>query len=248
MNFTTNFLINSLQENIVITSSVLDESDCCEENKYKSYFSYKRLVNSKKINLSSYCKTNNNSILFLEDEDLYTTIGNYIPIPCLDFILTYQSKDTLRATKNILLVKRKNWPMAGYWWPIGGRRVLPELSSFEWSILEDIYWRIYNDLGIRNESIISVQKIIDSDHFHFYLNNEQVIKKRVTPVNTFVIEVEKECIDYITLPKEASCSKWFSKESFIDTLDSSVVCDHLKIIGALIFNVNIELELKYHNL
>lgn len=46
-------------------------------------------------------------------QDLYKTIISHVPIVCVDIILRHRDK--------VLLVKRKNNPLMGDWWVVGGR-------------------------------------------------------------------------------------------------------------------------------
>ena len=57
---------------------------------------------------------------------LYRKISNRIPILCVDLIIT----DELGR---YLLVKRKNHPLRGHWWVVGGRVLLgehPETAAY----------------------------------------------------------------------------------------------------------------------
>lgn len=53
------------------------------------------------------------------EKDLYDRILRVMPIPCVDLFVTDSSG-------KVLLVKRKNYPMKGYWWFPGGRVLFNE--------------------------------------------------------------------------------------------------------------------------
>jgi hypothetical protein len=179
------------------------------------------------------------SMLALVNE--YSDFGDHIPIPCHDFIL----KSVVNSKQFFYLITRNYWPMSRAWWPVGGRRILPCLyESFieEWCIWDEVYWKLQEDLELSFDSVIGIQEIARSDHYHLCFCNaklDQIIRRRVTPVTTYLVEIRNEAMKQICKPKtEASIGRWFSEfelNEYLGKLEKVMIYpDHLRVIFSAI--------------
>jgi len=58
----------------------------------------------------------------LIERGLYQKISGSVPIVCVDLLI-------LNRDKKLLLVKRRNHPLKGHWWVVGGRILLGETPT-----------------------------------------------------------------------------------------------------------------------
>lgn len=214
-----------------------------------SNFGYTYITYSRLPNLSgTLIKPASNTAHFgrisaLASSDDYSYFGDHIPIPCHDFIL----KSVIDNEQFFYLIRRRYWPMNSAWWPVGGRRVLPcILDDFreDWCLWDEVYWKLQADLGLFPDSIVGVQELARSDHYHICFKDgkfDQIVRRRVTPVTTYLIEIENTAMCRILKPKtEASAGNWFSeytlKEQLMKCDQVMSYPDHLRVLFSSVLN------------
>lgn len=68
------------------------------------------------------------------DESTYRRITELLPIPCVDVVV--------RSTVGVLLVRRNQHPLKGYWWVVGGRIWLGE------AVLDAVRRKCAEEIGV----------------------------------------------------------------------------------------------------
>ncbi len=110
--------------------------------------------------------------MWIEDKD-YQRILEWMPIPTVDAIITFEGK--------FLLLKRKNPPVKGEWWLPGGR--VRRGEALEYAVRREVreetglVCRIIRQVGVINQVFpechtISVYYLVEVASAHVKLNEE----------------------------------------------------------------------------
>lgn len=121
----------------------------------------------------------------------YKKIVESMPIACVDIVVT--------SGKKFFLVKRRDEPAKGEWWPIGGRVIKGE--SLEAAVTR----KVREEMGVRS---VRIKKLLTAKGTMFSKSFWGVPTHTVNSV--FWVEIGKR-LSHIRTDKTVAKSGWFSK-------------------------------------
>lgn len=181
---------------------------------------------------------------FIEDPNLYETVTRCMPIPCVDVFLTTADEPARRL---VLTVTRTGWPLDGFRWMIGGRRVMPPLDHplhAEWNHFYDALLVLYREAGVNPADVGKIYPLTYVEHFFSKSvkteEGEEIVYSRCTPSFTCVATLRSAKIPELTLDRTVSEPVWLSKTAFSDPKVRAVHCNFMCSCLERIFNMELE--------
>ncbi|MFA5125915.1 MAG: NUDIX domain-containing protein [archaeon] len=125
-------------------------------------------------------------------EPLYKQIMENVPILCVDLLVKNGDK--------ILLLKRKNKPLKGYWWIPGGRVYKNE------TLLEAVKRKYFEECGLKTDSVKEIGT-------YDYIGSDAVFDDIKTGIHTLSVVFEiKATSDKIKVDEQHAEYGWFEFE------------------------------------